>query len=639
MPIARATEPMAGDDETIRAALDDAFLPALLPALAQATGDLSLLREDLRPPGVAPGGLQGGMTPEQQEGAKAVAFEALRALRDRPVRVPDHRIEDDVRHITAWMTGSPASDEYIPLLLEELAPSDDDPRAPAWRYDGRTPFSVAIIGAGMSGVLAAIRLKQAGVPFVVLEKNDDVGGTWFENTYPGARVDVSNAFYSYSFAQKIDWPKYFSPQGVLLDYFRACAEEYGVREHIRFGTEVISAVFDEDRCTWALRMRKPDGSEEEIEAQAVISAVGQLNRPKMPDIRGMEDFTGPSFHSARWDHGVDLKGKRVAVIGTGASAAQFIPVIADEVADLQIYQRTANWFFPAPAYHDDVPEGLSWLFLHVPHYMHWYRFWLFWNTTDGLLPAATVDPAWQHPERSVSETNDQLRGLLTMYLQSQYTDRPDLLEKILPSYPPTAKRVLIDNGIWAETVKRDHVHLITDEIQEITPRGVVTADGMERAADVIIYGTGFQASRFLMPMRVVGRGGADLTGEWDGDARAYMGITVPKFPNFFMLYGPNTNIVVNGSIIYFSECEVRYVLGCLRLLLEEGHRALDCKPEVHDAYNQRIDKANRLRTWGASSVNSWYKNDRGRVAQNWPFNLIEYWKQTLAPDPADYAFL
>jgi 4-hydroxyacetophenone monooxygenase len=348
---------------------------------------------------------------------------------------------------------------------------------------------------------------------------------------------------------------------------------------------------------------------------------------------------GPSFHSARWDHSVDLKGKRVAVIGTGASAAQFIPLIANEVAELDIYQRTANWFFPAPTYQDDVPAGLSWLFLHVPHYMHWYRFWLFWNSTDGLLPAATVDPAWEHPDRAVSEANDQIRALLTMYLQAQYAGRPDLLEKILPSYPPTAKRVLIDNGAWAETLKREHVHLITDTIKEITPRGVVTADGEERAADVIIYGTGFQASRFLTPMKVTGRGGIDINEQWDGDARAYMGITVPNFPNFFMLYGPNTNIVVNGSIIFFSECEVQYVLGCLHLLLEEGHRAMDCKPAVHDAYNARIDAANRLRTWGASSVNSWYKNDRGRVAQNWPGNLIEYWQQTLAPNPADYAFL
>ena len=639
MPISRATEPITANDDAIRAALEDAFLPALIPALAQVTGDLSLLRDDLRPPGVTPGVLQGGMTAKQQEAAKALAFDALKAIRDGGVPAPSHSIEDDLRAITGWMNGSPAPDEYLPLLVEELAPGDEDPRAPQWRYDGRTPFHVAIIGAGMSGILAAIRLKQAGVPFVVIEKNSDVGGTWFENTYPGARVDVSNAFYSYSFAQKIDWPKYFSPQEVLLDYFRDCAAEYGVREHVRFNTEVISAAFDEQRCLWAVRVRTPDGGSETIEAQAVISAVGQLNRPKMPDIAGRDAFAGPSFHSARWDHSVDLKGKRVAVIGNGASAAQFIPLIANEVAELDIYQRTANWFFPAPTYHDDVPAGLSWLFLHVPHYMHWYRFWLFWNSTDGLLPAAIVDPTWPHPDRSVSEANDQIRGLLTMYLQAQYAGRPDLLEKILPSYPPTAKRVLIDNGAWAETLKRDHVHLITDKIKEVTPHGVVTADGEERAADVIIYGTGFQASRFLTPMKVTGRGGIDINEQWDGDARAYMGITVPNFPNFFMLYGPNTNIVVNGSIIFFSECEVQYVLGCLHLLLEEGHRAMDCKPAVHDAYNARIDAANRLRTWGASSVNSWYKNDRGRVAQNWPGNLIEYWQQTLTPNPADYAFL
>ena len=639
MPITRATAPITAADDALRAALEDAFLPALLPALAQATGDLSLLREDLRPPGVQLGVPQGGMTDEQQAAARALALDALRSLRDGRAAEARDPIEDQVRRITAWMTGSPALDEYIPLLLEELAPHNEDPRAPVWRNDGKTAFRVAVIGAGMSGILASIRLKQAGVPFVVIEKNADVGGTWFENTYPGARVDVSNAFYSYSFAQKIDWPKYFSPQGVLLDYFREVADEYAVREHVRFETEVLSAEFSDARSMWTLRLRTADGREETIEAQAIISAVGQLNQPNMPAIPGIETFAGPSFHSARWDHSVDLKGKRVAVIGTGASAAQFVPLIANEVAELHIFQRTAAWFFPAPTYQDDVPAGLTWLFEHVPHYMHWYRFWLFWNTTDGLLPAATVDPEWQRGEQSVSEVNDELRALLTMYLQAQYADRPDLFEKALPHYPPTAKRVVIDNGAWAETMKRDHVHLITDKIAAITPDGVVTAAGDAYAADVIIYGTGFQASHFLTPMKVLGRRGIDLNAQWDGDARAYMGITVPNFPNFYMLYGPNTNIVVNGSIIYFSECEVQYVMGCLRLLLEHGHKAMDCKPEVHDAYNERIDAANLQRTWGTSNVNSWYKNARGRSAQNWPFNLIQYWQQTREPNPEDYVFL
>lgn len=639
MALTRTTEPITADDAAIRAALADAFLPALLPALAQATGDFTILRAELRPPGIAPGVPQGGMSPQQQEAAREIAFEALKQLRiEGETRTPAP-LEDAIKRITAWMTGSQASDDYLPLLLEELGPEGEDPRAPQWRKDPNVPFTVAIIGAGMSGILAGIRLKQAGVPFVILEKNHDVGGTWLENTYPGARVDVSNAFYSYSFAQKTDWPKHYSTQDVLLDYFRDVAGEYGIREHVRFNTEVLEAAFDEASGSWRLQVRGANGAEETVEVQGVISAVGQLNRPKMPEIKGMETFRGPSFHSARWDHSVDLKGKRVVVIGTGASAAQFIPSIAAEVADLTVFQRTPPWLVPVPQYHDEVPGGLQWLFRHVPHYVHWYRFWLFWNTTDGMLAAATVDESWEPKTLAVSEANDQLRMLLTGYLQMQFGDRPDLLEKVLPKYPPAAKRLVLDNGIWAATLKRDNVRLVTDGIREVTAAGVVAADGTEYPADVIIYGTGFQASKFLTPMRVKGRGGADLHAQWNGDARAYMGITVPNFPNLFLLYGPNTNIVVNGSIIYFSECEVQYVLGCIKLLLDEGKRALDCKPEVHDAYNERIDRANLLRVWGVSDVNSWYKNDKGRVAQNWPFNLIEYWKQTKEPDPADYVLL
>jgi 4-hydroxyacetophenone monooxygenase len=637
MTIAPETERITADDDAIRKALDDAFLPALIPALAHVSGDMSLLRNDIRPTGMMPGIPQGGLSDKQQALAKEVAFDAIRALRDKSATLK--RTDGaDLRKLAEWMTGAPVSDDYTPLLVEELAPFEDDPRAPDWRLDSSVQYLVAIIGAGMSGLLAAIRLKQAGVPFVIFEKNLDVGGTWYENTYPAARVDVPNAFYSYSFAQRTDWPKYFSTQETLLDYFREVADRFGVREHIRFRTEVRSMQYDEDRRSWTLHLRAADGSEETVEAQSVISAVGQLNRPRMPDIKGMQTFAGPSFHSAQWDHSVDVTGRRVAVIGTGASAAQFVPAIAGDVSHLDVYQRTPPWFVPVPTYHDDVPDGLLWLFRHVPRYAHWYRLWFFFAMTDGLLPAAIVDNGWSGDESSVSVANDQIRVLLTMYLHSQFGDRPDLLAKVIPQYPPTSKRMLLDNGVWAQALKRDNVALITDKIREITPRGVVTEDGVEHQADVIVYGTGFQASRFLTPMQVIGRGGIDLNKQWDGDARAYMGITVPNFPNFFMLYGPNTNIVVNGSIIFFSECEVQYVMGCLRLLVEEGRPAMDVKPAVHDAYNERIDEANRHRTWGVSKVNSWYKNEKGRVTQNWPFNLIEYWQQTRKPNPADYEF-
>ncbi len=502
--------------------------------------------------------------------------------------------------------------------------------------DADRPFLVAIIGAGMSGIVAAYELAQAGVSYVVLDKNPDVGGTWLENTYPGCRVDIPNHYYSYSFAQRDDWPFFYSPREELHRYFRQCVDEFGIRGNTRFSTEVTSVVFDEGTATWTLELLGADGKEDRLQANAVISAVGQLNRPQLPSIDGRASFAGPSFHSAEWDHSVDLTGKRVGVIGTGCSAAQFSPIIAEQVEQLEIFQRTPNWFFPMPHYHERVPEGLQWLLQHVPYYRQLYRFWLFWRGAETLRPMAEVDPDWPHQERSVSELNDMLRVMLTEAIETQYPDHPDLLAKVLPSYPPAAKRIIVDNGVWAQTLQRDNVQLTTTEIERITPEGVVTDDGELHRFDVLIYGTGFQPSRFLMPMKVVGRGGVDLHDRWDGDARAYLGITVPGFPNFFMLYGPNTNIVVNGSIIWFTECEVRYVLDSIKTVLATGARALECKPEVHDTYNAAVDAENLRMVWGVANVNSWYKNAKGRVAQNWPYPLIEYWKRTRAVDPADY---
>jgi 4-hydroxyacetophenone monooxygenase len=359
----------------------------------------------------------------------------------------------------------------------------------------------------------------------------------------------------------------------------------------------------------------------------------------MPDIEGIDRFEGPSFHSARWDPTVELAGRRVAVIGTGASAVQLIPAIADEVGELLVFQRTPPWLVPTPDYHDQVSEGQMWLFRHLPGFAEWYRFWLFWRNAEGMLPMVSVDPDWMPNDQSVSPANEMLRQLLTGYLQVEFADRPDLLEKVVPAYPPSAKRVIRDNGIWARTLKRDDVQLISDGITEITETGIRTDDGAVHEVDIIVFGTGFQASDFLTPMQVVGRHGVDLHERWAGDARAYLGITIPGFPNLFCLYGPNTNIVINGSIIYFSECEVQYLLGCLRLLFESGHAALDCRPEVHDAYNRRIDEGNLQRAWGVSTVNSWYRNATGRSAQNWPFTLLDYWQQTREPDPDDYELL
>lgn len=633
--------PITETDDFIRAALLDADIPSLLPALAHVLGDMSLLRPSLAHLAMLSNEPQAGLTPEQLDEARQLALEALIKFRDGgcvPAPAPSH---DELRTLMSYATSGETTDAYIPLLREELSIDGHDLRAPQWQASTIAPnanFTVAIIGAGMSGLLAAHRLQQAGVEFVILEKNSEVGGTWWDNTYPGCRVDTPNHLYSYSFAQKDDWPLFFSPQHVLLEYFRNFAKEFGLYEHIRFDTEVVSADFDDATNSWSLHVRSAQG-DEALDANAVISAVGQLNQPKLPDIAGRDTFAGPSFHSARWDHTVDLIGKRVAVIGTGASAMQFVPIIAKEVGQLSVFQRTPNWLLPVPNYHDPVPAGLNWLLSHVPFYMQWYRFWLFWRIGDGRLIIAQVDPEWTGDKRSVSAMSDLTRELLTMYFQMQLTDQPDLLSKVVPQYPVAAKRMLLDSGTWIPTMQRDNVSLITDDIKQITATGVVTADGVHHEVDVIIYGTGFHASKFLTPLKMRGRNGVDLHDEWNGEARAYMGVTVPKFPNLFLLYGPNTNIVINGSIIYFSECEVNYVLEAIRELLTHDARALDCKQAVHDAYNARIDDGNQRMSWGVADVHSWYKNDSGRVAQNWPFTLLEFWEQTRTVNLDDYELL
>lgn len=635
MPFTASVRPITVGDDILREHLRSAEIPALLMTVAQLTGDLSILRDDCRPSGwfFLP---QGGLSVEQQEEARELALCALRRIRCGESIPP--LCPDVLRTITSWAMGID-TEELLPLLVQEIALTEEDPKAPGWTQDDLAPGAdvrVAIIGAGMSGLLAAYRLSQAGVPFVIYEKNSEVGGTWFENIYPGCRVDVASHLYSYSFATRTDWPDHFCTQDVLLDYFRKVAKDFELLDHIRFNTEVTAMEWDESHSQWVLTVCGPDG-QQTAKHGILISAVGQLNRPKFPDIPGRAKHTGPAFHSARWDHSVELTGRRVAVIGTGASAYQFIPEIAKDVGELLVFQRTPPWLRPTPHYHEPVSDSAMWLYEHVPYYAQWQRFWLFAPGLWGVLEGWVVDPQYPPTERSVSAVNDDIRAMLTQGIEAQLTEDPELLGQVLPSYPVGAKRVLRDNGIWLETLKRDNVRLITEPIKEITSRGVVTVDDTEHDADVLIYGTGFQASRFLMSIKVTGRSGIDLHDMWDGDPRAYLGITIPGFPNLFCLYGPNTNLVgQGGSIIYFSECAVTYIVDAIRLLLETGCRAMDVRNDVHDDYNTWIDEGNANRAWGWSTVSSWYNNDKGRSPQNWPFTAQEYWQRTRRIDGSAY---
>ena len=639
MSLSSSVLPLPNDDAAIEIALMQAELPALLGAVAHITGDLSLLDERLILDPLMAREPQGGYTGEQQDLARSIIATALKTFRDDQGSVVARTSTEDLHRIMNFCAGEVVSERYVPLLLEELAVDGRDLRAPQWHKSNAASdreFQVVIVGAGMSGIAAAHRLNQAGVKFTIFDKNADVGGTWLENTYPGCRVDIQNHMYSYSFAQKHDWPYYFSPRPVLQQYFRDCAEQFGLMDHIRFNTEVVSSTWNDDTQLWSIVVRDASGAESTVNANALVSAVGQLNRPKFPAIEGRETFAGISFHSAEWDHEVDLTNKRVAVIGTGASACQFVPTVAGQASQLTVFQRTAPWLIPAERYKMQVDEGFQFLLGHIPFYSEWYRFWMFWRGAEGMLPAATVDPDYPPTEKAVSLLNEFMRDILLIWTNAITEGDDRLREQLTPNYPPLSKRFVVDDGSYVMALRQPHVSLETTDITGIEPTGVRTADGVLHEVDVIIYGTGFQASRFLTPMRVVGRDGVDLHEQWAGDARAYLGVVVPNFPNFFCLYGPNTNIVVNGSIIYFSECEVHYVTECVRMLLEQNLGSLDCRVDVHDEYNERIDAANKMRTWGFSTVSSWYKNDSGRVAQNWPFTVLEFWEQTRTTVPSDY---
>lgn len=641
-----SAEPITETDEVIRGYLPELSLPATLASVVHLTGDTSILSR-VRPPRMMnvveanTNGqelLEGGYTRQEAQLIHDDLMAAIADYRARDFQLPALS-EDQVDELFRFMFGGEVDTQKLEFVREEVALDGVDHRGlkletEAMRAAAQA-FPVVVIGAGLGGVLAAIRLGEAGIPYTVIEKNPGIGGTWFENQYPGCRVDVPGHSYSYSFEPNHDWTSYYPQAEEIRRYFDGCADEYGIKRNIRFDTEVEQARYDEDSGTWQVDVVDKEGLRGRLTARAVISAVGQLNRPRLPDIAGLESFRGPVFHSANWPKGLDLADKRVAVIGSGASAFQIIPEIASCASQLTVFQRSPVWMFPNPGYHTLVGEAQKWALHKLPFYSKWYRFWLFYAATEGVYDKTLVDPTWNDP-RSVSASNDELRQQLTAWMVSQVHDT-DLLAKVLPDYPPFGKRILQDNGTYLAAVQQPNVELVTSGITEIAENGLRTADGVLHEVDAIACATGFHADRFLFPMHVIGRGGVALNEQWsDNNGRAYLGITIPNFPNLFCIYGPNTNLVVAGSIAHNAESQVNYILRCIRLLLDGDHLSLDCRQDVHDAYNVRVDEVNAGTAWGHGGVNNWYKNSEGRVTANLPFRIIDYWKMTKQLDPEDY---
>lgn len=631
-------------DAVLRKALACAHIPSLMNSLVHLTGDMRHVRGEIRPEGGFLSDEQCGISETHQAQVRELAFKTIREYQSTCREHPGHACarlgHEQIAEMTEFLIAQVIDGDYKDFLERELAIDGRDTFAhesfAGIPSEVRRAFRVIIVGAGMSGLAAGKRLKEEGVDFLIIDKNSDVGGTWLENTYPGCRVDSANHMYSYSF-EPYDWPQHFSDNSVLLKYLQQVADKYELREHICLETEVTQAVFDETRGEWCVHARATDGSAVIERGNALIMATGQLNRPKFPEIAGRDAYAGISFHSAQWEHQHDLNGKRIGVIGTGASAFQFVPEIAKRAERVTVFQRTPAWILHTPEYHDFIPEGKHWLLNHLPFYGKWFRFWVFHVSGEGLLSSVKRDPLWNHP-RSISAENETVRELLETFIRTELDGRPDLIQASIPQYPFGAKRGLRDNGTWLSTLRRENLELVTSPIERIHSTGIACEDGRSFDFDVLIYGTGFKASDFFFPIKIRGLGGKELREHWNGDPRAFLGITIPGYPNLFVLYGPNTNIVINASITFFSECEVRYVMGCIRMLLARNASVMNCRQAIHDAYNDYIDEGNEQMAWSTPGISTWYKNAAGRVTQNWPFSMLEFWNQTKSPQAEDYEF-
>lgn len=624
------TPPETSDTDAadLAAALEHANLPALVPVLYQLTGDRAWLQDPYRPSRSR--GMDnndsGGFPPEVAARIKEATLDAvLTHETGTPPAVPAP-VGDELRELLEVANGEAVPAEYADMAAEDMGftPSPT-PVAPGGGIDA------IVIGAGISGMLAAIKLREAGIDHVVLEKNDDVGGCWLENVYPGAGVDTPSHLYSYSFAPR-DWRTHFGKRDEVEQYLRGVADDHELRKVIRFGTEVVSADYDADTATWTVHTEHG----ERLSARILISATGALNRPKIPAIAGIDDFRGPVFHTAEWPEGLDLTGKRVAVVGSGASAMQVVPAIAPTVSQLTVFQRSPQWIAPNDVYFSEIDDAVALLMERIPFYRAWYRTRLAWNFNDRVHPALQIDPEWPHPERSVNVINDSHRRAFTRYLESQLDGRPDLIAKTLPDYPPFGKRMLLDNG-WFAALRRDNVELVTEGVEEITPTGVRGSGGTETDVDVVILATGFHTHRFLYPMRVTGRSGATLADAWGPEnAHAYLGITVPDFPNLFITCGPGTALGHGGSFITVAECQVRYIVDTLVTMARHGLRAVEVRPEVEADYTRRHDEAHEKMLWTHPGMTNWYRNADGRVVSTMPWRIVDYWSMTRHADLADY---
>ena len=485
---------------------------------------------------------------------------------------------------------------------------------------------ITIIGSGVGGLCMAMQLMRHGRNnFTILEKADDIGGTWRDNEYPGCACDVPSHFYSFSFETRGDWSRVYPPRPEIHAYLSELTEKYRLRKKTRFNAEVSSAVFDEKAQKWTLSLANGDT----LTTDVVVTALGQLNRPKVPEFKDADKYGGALFHSAQWQHDAPIAGKKVAVIGNGPSAAQFIPEVAKEAGELTVFQRSPCHVVPR----NDKEYGAVAKFLFaLPAFRRFYRGLLYWAIEKNFTVFNEVKNA-RFLIKLFNMPGD-LTKIISDHFDEQVTD-PEMRKILKPDYPVGCKRVVISDDYYP-ALQQDNVRVETAGIDRFTEAGIATADGQEHAFDTVIYGTGFASTEFLAPLEVKGSGGMDLNKAWKDGAEAYLGITMPNFPNFFMLYGPNTNLGHN-SIIFMIECQVTYILSCLDKLAARNAASLSLKQSAMDEFADFL-KARMATSVFVRDCDSWYKNDSGKVTNNWPEFTYVYQEATKQAKDDDYEF-
>ena len=534
--------------------------------------------------------------------------------------------------------GEPVDDEFVPMMLEQggfqrTAPRKDLPG----RVAPPPGFKVLVIGAGLTGLLASIELERAGYDHVLIEKNEEVGGTWWKNRYPGVGVDTPSHFYSYSFEISAEWNHYHPHGADMREYFCSVADKYDLRRHIRFSTRVVSLAFDEKDAVWDVSVENlKTGAREIIRANAVFNAFGPADRWTLPDIPGIGSFKGIVTHTAGYDESIDLKGKKVAVIGTGASSAQVVATIAGEVSELAVFMRSKHWVINNPEITREVSEPVKWALRHIPHYKEWFRFRVFWFAADGLYPNVVKDPSYPVDGIAVSALNEGMRQYALAHMKHKLGDRPDLMEKLTPDFPIFSKRVIMDGG-WYDALKRPNVTLDDTPIAAVTPTGIRMQNGTEYEFDVVICATGFAAGKLVSDLPIRGRAGHDLEIDWaDEEERAYMGTTIPGYPNYFMSVGPNAGPNHAGGLNVVSEAQVHYLIECLDYMLANGARTIEPTQAAFERHNRRIDEQMKKMIWTHPKSKSYYQNSKGRPVGPWPFRLVDMWDEMRGPVTEDY---